>query len=107
MTVNQQIIDVVAPVVSECVPDIYTGESEEYCTFQISEFPAGFGDNTAQALRCSVMLHYFAPIGQNTTAKRRSLRRAIAAAFTAPIVTPAGDEISQHYVYEFEAFGEV
>lgn len=107
MTVNEKIIETVAPIVPECVPDVYTGESEEYCTFQVSEFPAGFGDNTAQALRCSIMLHYFAPLGQNTVATRTALRRAIAAAFTAPIVTPASDDLSQHYVYEFETLGEV
>ena len=107
MTVNQQIIDTVTPVVPICVPDLYDGESEEYCTFQYSELPAAFGDDTAQAVRCLVMLHYFAPRKKNTIATRLALRRALVAVFTAPGVENASDELCQHYVLEFEAFGEV
>lgn len=108
MTVNETIIAAVTPVVSVCVPDIYTGESEEYCTFNYPEVPECFGDDRPTIYRCPVQLHYYCPKGWNSLPKRRALRRAILDAdFTAPEVENASDEDGQHFVFEFDVLGGV
>lgn len=108
MTINEQIKAAVEPIVPVCVPDPYTGEADEYCTFNYTEIPDEFGDDMPELIRYAVQLHYFCPLGYNCFETRRDLRRALLAAdFTAPEITPAGDETSQHYVFEFEALGGI
>ena len=106
MTINEQIKAAVEPIVAVCVPDTYGGEATEYCTFNYTEIPEEFGDDMPELIRYAIQLHYFCPAGYNSIAKRQDLRRAILTAdFTAPDIIPAGDELSQHYVFEFEGLG--
>ena len=108
MTINQQIKAAVEPIVPVCVPDPYTGEETEYCTFDYTEIPEEFGDDMPELIRYAVQLHYFCPLGYNPIKTKRLLFQAILAAdFTAPEIINAGDETSQHYVFEFEALGGV
>ena len=105
-SINQRIIEAVGPVVGVCVPDVYLGEQETYCTFNFTELPEGLGDNGMSAVRYLVQVHLFLPLKADSIATRRQLRAALLAAdFTPPSVTNATDEISQHYVYEFEDVG--
>lgn len=113
MSVNSRIIAAVTPLVPVCVPEPYTPSEEEsareYCTFQYLEQPDSFGDDGPEVMRCTIQLHYFAPLrptsgSNNTLDKRRALRRALAAAgFTHPGVVDASDLDGQHFVFEFEA----
>ena len=108
MSINEQIKAAVKPIVPVCVPDFYTGEETEYCTFDYTEIPEEFGDDMPELIRYAIQLHYFCPLDYNSIETRQKLRRAILAAdFTAPEITPAGEENSQHFVFEFEALGEV
>lgn len=108
MNVNEQIIAAVTPVVPVCVPDVYRGEAEEYCTFNYSEIPDSFGDDVPGLMRCAVQLHYYCPEGWNSLQQRRDLYRAILAAdFTAAEVENASDGDGQHFVFEFEVLGGV
>lgn len=103
---NQRIIEAVQPVAGVCVPDLYLGEQETYCTFNFTELPAGLGDNGMSAVRYLVQVHLFLPLKAESAAIRRQLRAALLAAdFSPPSITNATDEISQHYVYEFEDVG--
>ena len=96
---NQRIIEAVGPVAGVCVPDLYLGEQETYCTFNFTELPEGLGDNGMRAVRYLVQV-------AESVAIRRQLRAALLAAdFTPPSITNATDELSQHYVYEFEDVG--
>ena len=108
-SINKRIIDAVVPIVPDCVPDHYEGETEEHCTFQYSEIPESFGDDSPEAIRYMIQLHYYAPSGLNTLTIRKALRRSIhGAGFTYPSVENASDELCQHYVLEFEDMdGEV
>lgn len=105
MAVDEKIRAVVEPLVPVCVPGIYTGEAEEYCTFNYTEIPCAFGDNRPHAIRCLVQLHWFLPLKQRPHPTKKALRRALMAVrgFTAPTITDATDGGGQHYVYEFEA----
>lgn len=103
MSFNQALIEAVTPIVGICVPDLYSGEASEYCTFNYTESGAGFGDDVPHAALLLVQLHYFLPLRENPLAKRRALRDAILAmGGTAPVITPATDELGQHYIFEFE-----
>ncbi len=107
MTLDDLIIKTVSPVVKPVVPDIYTGESGSYCTFNYTELPEGIGDNCAALTRALVQVHYFAPLKASTLAVRRALRDAISAVddFTLPSIENATDVTGQHYVLEFDAVG--
>lgn len=106
--INEEIIAAVTPVVPVCVPDLYDGNAEAYCTFNYTEVPDVFGDDEPHQIRYLVQLHYYCPTGENSLATRRALFRAILDAdFTAPEIENASDETDQHYVFEFEALGGV
>lgn len=107
MSVDDKLRAAVAPLVAEIVPDLYLGEAEEYCTYNYTESPGGFGDNSAHATRYLVQLHWFLPLKRRPQPKKKQLKQALAAVrgFTAPTVINANDETGQHYVFEFEAVG--
>nr|DAP90697.1 MAG TPA: hypothetical protein [Caudoviricetes sp.] len=107
MTLDGIIIKTVSPVVKPVVPNLYTGESVRYCTFNYSEMPEGIGDNAAHLTRAVVQVHYFAPLRESTIKTRHALRDVIAAVdnFTLPSIENATDETGQHYVLEFDAVG--
>lgn len=112
MTLNEEIIAVVSPIVPVCVPDLLVTEAgetppERYCTFNYTELPDGLGDNCAALTRALVQVHYFAPLRESTIKTRHALRDAIAAVddFTLPSIENATDETGQHYVLEFDAVG--
>lgn len=101
---NQRIIEAVGLVVGVCVPDFYLGEQETYCTFNFTELPTLFGDDVPLATAYLAQVHLFLPLKAESVALRHQLRDALmAAGFTAPTITNATDEVSQHYVYEFQA----
>ena len=102
---DDQIRAAVEPLVGVCVPGIYTGDAEEYCTYNYNEIPAAFGDNRPHAVRYLVQVHWFLPLKQRPHPKKKALRRALLAVrgFGAPEIEDASDELGQHYVYEFEA----
>lgn len=103
MSMNSKIRAAVLPVVSVCVPDLYTGEKTTYCTFQYTEMPQAFGDDMPQITVYLVQVHLFAPRGENVLNLRRGLILALLdAGFTAPQIENASDEVSQHYVFECE-----
>lgn len=109
MSLNEDIRAVVTPIVKVCDPDYYGGEDETYCVFGYTEIPDNFGNNVPQAYRRLVDLHLYVPLMQDSRALRRKLRRAIIAVdtWTAPTINNASDETGQHYVFEFEAMGDI
>ena len=46
MSLNTAIRAAITPIVTECVPDQYGGTATEYCTFNYSEIPDAFGDES-------------------------------------------------------------
>lgn len=92
------------PLVPECVPNRYTGDAEEYCTYNYNELPDGFGDNRAHLVRYLCQVHWWLPLKQRPSPKKKQLRQALMAVrgFTTPAITDATDDVEQHFVYEFE-----
>ncbi len=105
LRLDERLMAAVTPIVPVCVPEIYTGDAEEYCTFRCTELPAGFGDNRAHHVRYLVQLHWFLPLKRRPHRRKAALRRALmeTRGFTTPVITPGADEVGQHYVFEFEA----
>ena len=113
MSLNSTIRSAIMPLVSLCVPDLYTPRkapaASEYCTFQYSELPACFGDDAPASIRYLGQLHWYLPwkdkkgAAINPLPKKKKIRQALFhAGCTFPDVTNASDEVSQHYVFEFE-----
>lgn len=110
MTLNEQIITAVTPVVPVCVPDLLITEAsetppDEYCTFRYDDLADALGDDSAHAMRALVQVHFLAPLRANTVETRRKLWTALAAVeeFSPADVTNASDQTGQHYVFEFDA----
>lgn len=103
MSVNRTIKCAIEPIVPVCVPDIYTGNATEYCTFNYTELPANFGDNKPNAIRYLVQVHWLSPSGVNPATKKKKIKNALYDAdFTYPVVVNATDADGQHYVFECE-----
>lgn len=103
MALEERIRAAVLPIVPVCEPNVDPGEAEEYCTFNFDEQPEMSGDDAPQAIRYLCQLHYFLPKGRRPTATKKDLCRALlAAGFTYPAVVNASDDVSQHYVFEFQ-----
>src|SRR5574344_792910 len=103
MSISGTIRSAVSPIVPECVPDQYGGTATAYCTFNYSELPDSFGDESPGAIRYLVQLHYFLPTGANPYAKKKQLKNALLnAGFTYPSVANASDSDGQHYALECE-----
>lgn len=110
MTLNAKIIETITPIIPVCVPDLLVLEAgdsapEEYCTFDYDLAAGIAGDDECEEGVARVRVRYFAPLKAPTMAKRRALRRAIAAVddFSLPSEQNASDEIGQAYLYTFEA----
>ena len=109
MTLNERIIAVVTPIVPVCVPDLWSQRRpEEYCTFDYTQTAGLAGDDGTDVGLARVQLHYLAPLKASTVAKRRALTAAIEETdeFSLPTISPATDELGQHYVFEFDALTE-
>ena len=109
MTLNERIIAVVTPIVPVCVPDLWSQTPpEEYCTFDYTQTAGLAGDDGTDVGLARVQLHYLAPLKASTVAKRRALTAAIEETdeFSLPTISPATDELGQHYVFEFDALTE-
>ena len=102
MTVNTRIISAledVAPV----EPDIYTGDSLDFITFNFDIIPQDFRDNAPLRELYLVQVHYFCPGGAPSLSQRSAIkRRLFARGFTHPREINATDEEGQHFVFECE-----
>ena len=66
-------LEPIAPVKA----DAYEGYTKEYLTFGYNSIPADYGDDEPAHERILIQVHYFAPQGVNTLAKRRRIKAAL------------------------------
>lgn len=103
MSINQEIIAALAGLGPDIVPDVYTGDENEYIVFNYSSLPDDFGDDMPGEERYLIQIHLFSPPKKNRLALRRQIKqRLFAADFGWPSETNASDEDSQHFIYECE-----
>lgn len=107
MSVNSLLkaaLEPVAPVEA----DTYEDTTATYITFGYDSIPADHGDDEAGHEIFLISVHLFAPTGENTLAKRRAIKKALAAAGTTwPEYTNASDKDGQHHVFECQLAREV
>ena len=51
MSANSKLCAAITPIVPECVLNLYKGDAEEYCVFNVQEIPGDFADDDAGAVR--------------------------------------------------------
>ena len=103
MSVNKAIMGAVSPIIPICVPNVYRGTELEYTTFNYSELPDDFGDDSPGTIRYLVQVHYFCQTDKNPLGEKRKIRNALSASgFTYPSTTDASDDEGQHFVFECE-----
>lgn len=82
------------------VPQVYTGDAQEYIVFNYSEYPLEFADNAPQSIGYSVQVHYFCPLKKNPNAIKDDIQNSLfTAGFSYPSIQDVTDEEGQHYVF--------
>lgn len=103
MTIDKRIRDALLPFGDPVENEVYQGESERYYTFNYSALGTDYADDAPQHERCLVQVHFFAPLSENITARKRATKEALfRAGFTWPETQPASDEDGRHIVFECE-----
>lgn len=83
------------------VPQVYTGDAQEYIVFNYSEYPLVFTDNAPRMAGYSIQIHLFMPLKVNPNAKKESIKNALfSAGFSYPSIQDVTDNEGQHYVFE-------
>lgn len=101
MNINSTIRAAITPIVSVCVPHLYTGAETEYCTFNYTRYPAEYSDNAPMVVGFSIQMHYFLPLKNNPNDKLSQIANALfAAGFDYPQIVDVTDDTGQHYVFE-------
>lgn len=102
MNLNQRIREALTEICDVIVPQVYTGDAQEYIVFNYFTLPTTFGDNEPEHEVYYIQLHYFAPLGKNILEMKKQIKRAIKeAGFTYPSTTDASDNEARHVVFEF------
>ena len=96
------------PVGKSVLDTAFKEHPARYYTFVCDSFGDDWGDDTPGCERCSVSIHFFAPLNENCIQRIRATKQALfAAGFTWPRVVDATDQNGQHYVLECEGIQEV
>lgn len=102
-SINERIRTAVTPIVPDCEPHKYEGDSDTYVIFEYIVTPTFFLDNEPMGWKASVTLLLVLPLEKNSLQLRSNLCSAImAAGFTAPTVEDAGDGTEQCWQLQFE-----
>jgi len=114
MSIEERIVQAMAPFGLPCVHPNYDGEEKAFLTFNISAVPMNFADDAPLHEKWIIELHLFAPVAQNTRKLRKQIRRAIfEAGFTYPDQVDASeaykkaDGSEQHIIFDFEDAEEI
>lgn len=109
MSVNQRILETLAPLGFPVVPDLYSEKADKYITFNYTARGASFADDAPQYDICLVQVHFFCPHDFDSVETRKAIRRRLfETGFTWPEeVNATGDyresaKEGQHYVFECE-----
>jgi hypothetical protein len=101
MNLDERIRTALSGICDVVVPQVYTGDAQEYIVFNYSEYPLVFADDTPQSIGYSVQVHLFMPLKVNPNTKKESIKTALfSAGFTYPSIQDVTDDEGQHYVFE-------
>ena len=101
MNLDERIRTALDGVCDVIVPQVYTGDAQEYIVFNYSEYPLVFADDEPQEVGYSIQVHLFLPLKVNPNTKKDSIKNALfSAGFTYPSIQDVTDDEGQHYVAE-------
>lgn len=101
MNLDERIRTALDGVCDVIVPQVYTGDAQEYIVFNYSEYPLVFADDAPQSIGYSVQVHLFMPLKVNPNTKKDSIKNALfSAGFSYPSIQDVTDDEGQHYVFE-------
>ena len=102
-SVEQRIRDALLPIVPVVEPLLYKGSAKTYIVFNYDSIGAVFAESTLAEQRELIQVHLYLPHGKNPVSlKRRIAVALVKAGATYPMITSAGDDQGQHYVFETE-----
>lgn len=108
MTVDERVRNALIGFGDPVENEIYQGKAERYYTFNYMSFGADFADDAPQHERYLVQVHFFAPLGENISARKKATKQALfAAGSTWPEVQSLTNENARHVVFECEIAGGV
>lgn len=108
MTINERVRAAVTPVIPDCVPGEYTGDSETYATFDVIETPDVLAEGTAHAVVATVVLHWYRSKNIKVEPVRTQLvQNLLSQGATYPTITHGAEEIILEFELEAEAIGTV
>lgn len=104
MSIESRLNDALLPILPGAVfPEVYQGDLPEYAVWNVTSLPQVFAERAPHAARYLVQVHYYLPHGKNPNLMKQAICRALFnAGFTWPEITPAHEDVGQHYVLEFE-----
>lgn len=106
MTINQKIKKALAPFGYPVKPDLYTGSSPKWITFNEADNRSVMhADNRPTGDRVSMQIHFFLPENENYIVERREIRKALLqAGCTYPVITMLveTDTHTRHIIFECE-----
>ncbi len=101
MNLDARIRAALTDICDVVVPQVYTGDAQEYIVFNYSEYPLEFADDAPQTVGYSIQVHLFMPLKVNPNAKKDSIKNALfSAGFSYPSIQDVTDDEGQHYVAE-------
>ena len=101
MNLDERIRTALDGVCDVIVPQVYTGDAQEYIVFNYSEYPLEFADDAPQTVGYSIQVHLFLPLKVNPNTKKESIKTALfSAGFSYPSIQDVTDNEGQHYVFE-------
>jgi hypothetical protein len=101
MNLNQRIREALTGICDVIVPQVYTGDAQEYIVFNYSEYPLEFADNAPHTVGYSVQVHLFMPLKANPNTMKNNIQNSLfTAGFSYPSIQDVTDEEGQHYVFQ-------
>lgn len=104
MTTFEKIIAAIAPFGFPHVPDLYSGSSDRWITYNYADdYGGSFADDLPETVIVSVQVHLFLPLQENFTQLKNQVRNALfEQGFTFPSITIQTEEERgiRHIIFE-------
>lgn len=101
MNLDARIRTALDGICSVIVPQVYTGNAQEYIVFNYSEYPLEFADNAPHTVGYSVQVHLFMPLKANPNTIKNNIQNSLfTAGFSYPSIQDVTDDEGQHYVFQ-------
>ena len=103
MTVDKRLTDALKPFGDDIGNAVGFSKNKRYYAFNYTTLPIAFADNEPHYERYLVQVHFFAPLAENITKRKKETKAALfRAGFTWPTAEDASDSDGRHIIFECE-----